>query len=329
MNERWENPRFTFPFEASKLMDEFVGRRLALATRTSPYIDMRSMNVVLDDERNERERPDIGGNVRGLDGVSKWGYGVGELCFYDDRYKLVYRFNASEISKGFQVAVGQIPGEAFMSGHLQALLYPSVPMSDLNLKVAISTHKDYKDVTVPHLVRSLVRNGISKSQILVVTGGEEEAGEGEFLDDIECIWREDSKMGFTALPELYGDDDVDYWLVLEDTCEVTSDFRLALDTIDAGMGQDVIFLEPPSKTCGMGFYCEYFLLEAIKAAENRSDAICDALCNMAGSYYSICDGYSVKGRRDVYGNGVEREVRLYEKAGIKKYAGTVANGGKP
>ena len=131
------------------------------------------------------------------------------------------------------------------------------------------------------------------------------------------------KHGYTALLET--DESVPYWLLLHDTCEVTSDFLEGIDSIDVGLNPDFVLLE---ENVDMGFYSSKFIGNARSSIERlRPDKIRKQLWNVSKAWIPGPKGKVLRAK-DVYGGGTERSVLLMD-IGIKKYLQGKLDGAKP
>jgi hypothetical protein len=138
----------------------------------------------------------------------------------------------------------------------------------------------------------------------------------------------DNYMGCTALTGLLGMDiELDYILVLHDTCEVTSGFVEKISKIDVGIPYDII-----SAQREIGLWSKSFL-QRIRSMQGFSlppsaykvyDSLSD-LCRLSCDY----DTTVYLRSKDVYGTGVKRQVLEFTDFGIKKYSGTNMTGGRP
>ena len=271
-------------------------------------------------------------------GIARWRTDGGIFELLDHRDSVVYRFDGSEVFKSGQYGIGECLREGSLSGHVRAVAYLFKSMSEQKrVKVAISTHPDYLDVTLKPLCRSLTRHGFEPSDIMCVAPVlKGKSNNHDMPDGVELHLSQYDKIGFTALLYLAEPlnaqlhEDVDYWMLLNDTTELTSEF--SMDKIDVGLNYDIIRF---TKNCrlDMGFYSSNFIQSLGDISNVRADHL-DSLISSKAQRECCVAGAANKGTgvlvsKDVYGTGNKREVTLFRDLGIKKYSGAVMNGGKP
>jgi len=226
------NEWFEFPFTEESVKRRFVGKELIVAKNHIPSPVMEeTARIILTD------KPVGDGHykVEQSGTIKTWRVSDGVLFLCGAREKNMFVFNGSEVMNASHYAVGESLCEASLTGFMRVVLYPFRPITEVNLRVAISTHKDYHESTVDRLVKTLKRTGIKSEDILVVVA----EGEGcDFARDAEYVCASRGRFGYTAIDHL--PEGADYWLLLNDTCEATADFGIQLKRVDIGIQYDVI-----------------------------------------------------------------------------------------
>lgn len=305
-----------FPFDKGSLMACFGGEAV-IANNVQPSPEFS-------DFQKCRLEPD--GKISGEGVYKSWSIEGGALFLHDVRGTAICEFNGAEIRNGTAYATGERLLSASMKGFSRCIMYPFVPVTNMKLKIAVSSHADYHQETVPRLLRSLKRNGFESDDILVVVGGS--APWVDTVDGVKTVHVEENKMGWTAAQTACHTDGADYWLFLHDTCEATNDFGELLGQVDVGVMYDVIRFSR-DKRHDIGIFSSDFLLRNQDALDGRPDKIGPNLFGAAKMISLAEEKRSTLKVKDVYGLGMERDVVLYAGIGIKKYAGREATGGRP
>jgi hypothetical protein len=320
---------FGFPFTTENVIDGLVGKEMVIADNVVPGSWVHPQGrMVLTSELPER-LIGIGYAVESETGVSSWRVDSGVLHLMDERGSDLYRLDGVEVRSGSVYATGENLRSASTGGLLRCVVYPFRSILDVRLKVAISSHVDYCEETVPRLIRSLLRYGIERDQIMVAVAGDKKE-RSEMVMGVQHHYVEKGKMGWTAWQ--FVDGAADYWLFLQDTCEATVDFGDRLAEVDIGIAYDMVRLAN-DKRHDLGFFSATFVSDEISGGNERPDAIGPRLISRA-RLISMVGGASNGGTsqlkdKDVYGRGTKRKVLLYGDMGLKKYAGSVTTGGTP
>jgi hypothetical protein len=222
--------------------------------------------------------------------ASKWSIVDAALCLADDRGKTVFRLNGAQSRNGSVYLSGESLRDAHMDGFTTAVMYPFIPVGD-NFGVMISSHSDYyENGPVDVLLKSLLRQGISEDRITVVVGGSQEENDEE---SPQYVHTPDNHFGFGG------------FLAMDDSYHY-----------------DITFFTPEEHN-GIGLYRTGFI-NNIDWASVRGDRITGHLKKMASLTTLLGgrnnEGMSLRGSRDVYGNGTVRNVFNLGDTGIKKYS---------
>lgn len=137
-----------FPFEDG--VPGWIGQELTIAKNLQPSPVMRPF---------ERVVLDTSGKVNGSEKLQSWKVNNGVLELLDGKSNILYEFNGAEIRNGTMYAVGESLLEASFNGFARCAIYPFRPITELRFKIAISSHRDYCEHTLPRLLRSLERVG--------------------------------------------------------------------------------------------------------------------------------------------------------------------------
>jgi len=262
----------------------------------------------------------------------RWRVEDGVLSIMDGEGRHVaYEFGGVEGVNGSVVLTGATNLQASSFGHMRAVAYREHLLADADFGVAISSHVAYEDITLPRLLASLRANGVPDEKIVLVVAGDHSVDAPVSLTDsaITHVRVKDELLGFAALPYLR--DTHAYWLLLHDTCELTSDFEDRVAEVDVGMNYDFISVADDGLQCEIGFWRSRFLtglpdsVWQMKAIDLHRHLMAHtkARCSLPVSTQKT-------GKiRDVYGTGVQRKVLTYDGLGIKKYVGASMMGGRP
>jgi hypothetical protein len=99
----------------------------------------------------------------------------------------------------------------------------------VDLKYCVSTNKHYSKKTLPIIVDSLLKSGISRNQIFIFEGGNQQSSQTKY-NAITLIKSRYSSFELTALIEIVNKQITsDYWFLLQDTCKVGSNFKKLLE----------------------------------------------------------------------------------------------------
>lgn len=192
------------------------------------------------------------------------------------------------------------------------------------VKFVISTHKNYQDITLPKLLKSLVEtNHICPDDILVVSGGWDERFV-EIRGGVKYHCVDHNSFDHTGIVEvLESNIHSQYWMIFHDTVEVGVNFFEKLKKFDINHEYTTIcmygamnmglarwdFLQESKnfilslKNCGKerAFLSEYMFLRMSRSASFESD------------YEKVI------GTGDVYGQGTTRTIRYFPDLDVYKY----------
>lgn len=190
------------------------------------------------------------------------------------------------------------------------------------MKFIIPTNKEYCKITLPKIIPSLLRAGISPENIMVCHNSNRE--EDNLVDEqgvthfhFNCSLYE----YVVFLGALRCEEDVFF---LHDTCEVDNNFLELLTNFTQGKEFDCIRLKMGYSN-NMGVYTHSYLktiearIQEFPKAIDKRTAISWEDSFFGGS--TLCFGQAplVQEQRDVYGQGQLRRIEYYKEIGIKKY----------
>ena len=310
--------KMELPFKDS-ILDEMVGKTLILA----------------ENHRNEALfKPIKDLQVAGAGECSRgWRFEVsdGALKLLRDS-KPFCIFNGLEARRDVVYAVGHKTEEEAKHGFDRVVLYEKKLLTTQNCGVCISSHADFEGTTIPVIVQSLKKAKFDLAKVLVVVGGDpRNDGKEEEREGLKVVRTKSDAMGFVAIPEIGRIAGPEYWLLVHDTCEFEKDFVEKLESIDVGLGPDIVLLMPIDRKNEMGFYSSKFLQSNSGiVGEARSGLLFQMFMHKAAIVMTAKDGnVEVLGNKDVYGTGNVRKMVRMPAVGIKKFSGTSAKGGRP
>jgi hypothetical protein len=317
---------FTLPFTRDLVVAELVGRvAISLNPRTDVGLELWEDVDLCPDGTLNGGKDVVSWRVRG---------GILELC--DTSGMTVYWMNGIETENGGVYLTGRSNHHAHPK--YRVIMHKVARMGD-NFQVAISTHVSYVDKTAMRLVRSLEREGISRSRIVLVVGGAKEAVIRDREGMTECLVK-GNYMGFTGLEPFVSGAMIpktSHILLLHDTCEAIAGFGEMAKSVDVGLPFDSIFLLPKAMKVEMGFWATSFIERLnVCCPKIISSSVPMLLFDRLGlmSNLSSCvngrwnKGFRELKSRDVYGLGTQRSVLESESAHLKKYR-SVAGASKP
>lgn len=190
------------------------------------------------------------------------------------------------------------------------------------MKFLIPTNEAYSKITLPVLIPSLLRAGISTEDIVVCYNSNREEhdivdGEGITHHHFNC----DLYEYVALLGAIRYEEDVFF---LHDTCEVDDNFMNLLTDFVNGIEFECIRLKPGWSN-NMGVYTHAYLTTIEPRIKNFPQSIDKATAiQWEDSFFGgrvLCFGGEpqVQEPYDVYGQGQLRRVEHYDAIGIKKY----------
>lgn len=262
--------------------------------------------------------------------TDKWEIRDGVVNLLDDKDSVIHCIDSIEIKNGTVFLSGEAMKQYGRQNAVRTVLYEKKEIGD-NFLVAVSSHVDYEEKTLPKLIRSLAREGIAEDRVIVFIAGSDAAEPQTQEKGYVRIPVETNLMGCTALHSLLLDESsfsFDYMVLLHDTCEVTSGFKEKITTTDVGLPYDIIegrfelslwsnsFIEmlrslDGFKFEGIGGYDIYNFVKGLSRLHRK------------------CEQPKTLRSKDVYGTGVKRAVLEIEDLGVKKYTGAKKTGGRP
>jgi hypothetical protein len=250
----------------------------------------------------------------------------GVLYLLDDRNSITHTVTSIEVENNSLFFSGEVMGAYGKDGAVRMMLYEKKELGT-DFLVAISSHVDYENKTLPKLIRSLAREGISEERVVVFVAGSD-SSEITQEKGYTRFPVKNNYMGCTSLSGLLDlDIELDYAMLLHDTCEVTSGFAEKVSQIDVGIPYDVISAQREIGLWSKAFFDRIKSLQGFRLPESGYkvyDSLMD-LSRLSCNYNSAIHLRS----KDVYGTGVRRKVFELVDFGIKKYSGEKMTGGKP
>jgi hypothetical protein len=102
----------------------------------------------------------------------------------------------------------------------------------MKIKIAISSTKNYSNLTLPPLIKSLINSSIDKQDILIVEGGHN-IRSIEKYNGVEYIKTNQNTFDWTALIDIVEYEiKSDFWFLIHDTCLVSNNFKKLLYNIN-------------------------------------------------------------------------------------------------
>lgn len=202
-------------------------------------------------------------------------------------------------------------------------------MSNLDIKIGISSNANFYKKTIPVCVGSIIDSGFNPDNVYVFIGGFD--GDYEPIDvgfPVKSYKCPHNSFDFTSVVSIVenGLNDLN-WFLLHDTIEVDKNFYEILKS-ELSESKKKVNVAP---SMSMGSY-DSSSFELAKKYLHVIKNITKEKCIMLEDVFisdlpSICNGFEFLGLKDVYGTGVERFIEYYKEAGIKKNKAN--NGTKP
>lgn len=191
------------------------------------------------------------------------------------------------------------------------------------MKFLISTSPTYSPKTLPILVPSLIRSGVSTKDIVICYNDNEEKAVTDYLGITHKHYNTDMFEYVSFLAGVETDDDC---FLLHDTCEVDIDFVTKLNMFILNKEYDCIRLKLGYSN-NMGVYSKSYLksiedrILGIPRNMNKKHAI-DLEDKFWGGRVLVFGKDPLLSKEDVYNTGSPRRVEHYMEIGVKKYKGT-------
>lgn len=255
-----------------------------------------------------------------------WKWDVDQDALILSYDKQTYRFDTLESRNGIVYAVANNPA----SSNSRIILYEQKLLNLNNLGICISSHVKFSATTLPKLLQSLDNSPFDMKKAVVVVADSKEASTDQHAMGAKMVFTRKNLLGFTALSESEHLTGSDRWLLLHDTCEVLPEFTNKLAGIDVGLNPDIVTFSDKSEHLEIGIYSDKFIKTARVGDLNgkSSDNIAEVQ-RQAGIVLDMSTALKVLPPRDIYGEGVKREVVLLGELGVRKFRGNKIMGGKP
>lgn len=193
-----------------------------------------------------------------------------------------------------------------------------------DIKIAISTHKNYESLTLPSLINSLVKvNGIKKEDILVVSGGWDKADSivknGVLHHNVVH-----NSFDHNAIVDILDNNlENPYWFIMQDTCNVGPDFLDKLLNFDRSY--DYVTVDGQG-FLNMGLFSWNFIksnahyISLLKNCGKERAMLSEKVFLGFGNTTSFGDTYPLfVGYSDVYKTNTLRNICYYPSIDFYKY----------
>lgn len=193
-----------------------------------------------------------------------------------------------------------------------------------DIRIVISTNKNYEETTMPLLLDSLIRvNQIPKEAILIVSGGWDD-NTSSVKECIEYHQVTHNSFDHTGIIDIIENDIYSkYWFSMQDTCAVGRRFYQKL--LDASDMYDYISVDGQGYL-NMGLFSFEFLksiepyILSLKNCDKEKAMLSEKMYMSLGKASSFGDTYpAFVGYSDIYGTGVIRNICYYENIDLYKY----------
>jgi len=305
------------PFSDEVIASEMVGKPMSMVSNKdySPIHEFLGSLTFLENGKTE-------------EGYS-WETEDGALRILDVTGACLYEFRGLESKNDCTYMVGSSLREEGKE-RKRVILHFKKCLSEVKFAVCISTHKKYREHSLPPLIKSIKKAGLQPERVFVSTGASDKEKSYEDDDGIRHREIKEDYWGFTALSvAAVEEEDAAYWLLLHDTCAVEPDFISRIESLDIGLNPDMILFREPGEHLEIGLYRSDFLATVVPELPSLgpSKALQGFLAN---SRMTLVLGYNMRddGEKDVYGTGVRRNVLVLPSAGIRKFRAKAVDGGK-
>jgi hypothetical protein len=306
---------YSFPFDDGSVMAELVGREMVFCRHLLSNSKFEPLGtIVLGPDHS------VSGAVAGRwsvsDGAIQVSSGSGSGA--------VVEFNGLETTGGGEVYLdGEMFLESSQKGFVRAVLYPTRKLGD-GYVVAISSHVDYADVTLPRILRTIRRSGCAAKTLAVICGAD--GSREEESDGCERWYVPWNAMGFAglAVASRVGSP---YILLLHDTCDVQESFPKVMEGIDVGLPYDAVLAADDLE---IGIWRTGFVVgTGIDVWATPPGRLMSRFKGSFRMWKSFQETPRDGGMKDIYGGGNARRVFYYDSFGIRKYRTDKASGAKP
>jgi len=294
----------TFPFTHESVQEELCDRRLTLARNIKGNSYYRRMGSLT------------------LTHPGDWDVDGGALLVLDQKDRVLHRLDGLEAGYGGCRIVGEDVTSASSKGFARVAIWPYEPLGT-DFSVAVSSHVDYHEQTMPRLLKSLARAGVESGDVEVVVCGARKDPREEERDGVRFVFVPWDMQGFAGLAaEGKGNK---YVLLLHDTCSVDEGFAERVMAVDVGVPHDIILASNDNE---IGLYSSW-LTGQLSLEDAKPKGFMKRLRQIARSWSVMEGARRSLGEKDVYGGGVKREVVAYDGLGVRKFFGVSESGGRP
>ena len=309
-----------FPFDEKDILETMTDIPLMVSTNTiSRYGAIKEITFSKD--------------MKISNNMGTWNVEDGVLRFINTNGHLVFEFRGLETKNGCVYAVGRNVLES-IGMYSRPVLHIKKPLGD-NFGICISSHTSYEELAIPKILRSLEGDGFDMTRVVVVIGNDKEQDGIASVDpNLKVLTYRTRKdiFGMTALGNISNATDAaskSYWLLLHDTCEVTSGFAKKIANIDVGLNPDVVSFRDLGEKVEFGLYKSSFVLNSVMPMGTKPFDYYDTLIRKANVICVLDSPFKKEPSRDVYGKGIIREVINYDTLGFKKYRAKASDVRKP
>jgi hypothetical protein len=202
------------------------------------------------------------------------------------------------------------------------------------INIAIATHKNFLDKTLPILIPSLIQSNIDPKSIYVFVSGCD-SSDNKIIEDINYYYLNHNTFELSPLIEIVDKEiESEYWFLIHDTCKVGPKFKELLYSIPENK-PDRISLKPwPSMSIGLYRY-DYLLknkdkLLSIKNTDHSPESTLkwkkwavdneDYILTYNGSNVMTYGNhpYITLDYKDWYGSDIKRRTEYYPQLDLYK-----------
>jgi hypothetical protein len=208
------------------------------------------------------------------------------------------------------------------------------------IRFCISTCEKFSKYTLPVIIPSLLENGLSSSQLLIINGGSEKWSV-ENYGDVAMICTPQNSFEYTPLIEVVEHHiDSEFWFLLHDTCVVGPSFKELVYSPPILDAEKTALRTCPSMSVGL-YQMKYLMrhkdrLMSIKNTDNSLESIQrwkqwgvpnedfmlwklqDAPTHLYHKNKQPPEGHVFQGYEDLYGTGMKRRIEYYPQLDLLK-----------